>query len=134
MLFHSLLGICRLSKEPDPFSCFLHNVRKTCYTIFRLQDELLKNTASEVFFPFLLTQIVSVYSSSPSNVTPRVSGGVEGRGEDPGMFRSLLFPLLQCCFKSVLAWRRFSLFEPQAVYDLKKALSHKLDALAALQT
>lgn len=46
-------------------SCFLF-VRKTCFSVFLLQEELLRNKALEVLLPFPLTQVFSVHSSWPS--------------------------------------------------------------------
>lgn len=136
--FTAFWGICSLSTDPDLFSGFLlcerHNVRKACFSMFLLQDELLRIKPHR-FFPLLLTQVVSrilptlwCYPKDERRVWK------EGVKTLRGGQATVSPTFAGCPFSSVLAWRRFALFEPQALYDLKKALSHKLDALAALQT
>lgn len=136
MLFHSLLEHLQTLQKPDLFSCFLYNVRKTCFSIFLLQDELLQKKALEVLFPFLVTQIVSAYSSSPSHADPKDEWRVGKEGvKTPAVWEGSLFlPRLQSVVEISAGPERLSLLNHRLYMTLKKLSATSWMLLAALQT
>lgn len=118
------------------FFSYTYNVRKTCFSIFLLQVELLKNKASEVLFPFLVTQIISVYSSSPSNVDPKDEWCVwkEGVKTLAVWEGSLFFPRLQSVIEISAGRVRLLLLNHRLYMTLKKLSATSWMLLAALQT